>query len=153
VVDEARESQESAKSHARRPGVAAPPVVGVDISKEQLSAARENLERLGLCEAVQLLRADARDLELSAVGISGEATLVTNVPYGERTGGEGGTDTDIEALYRSFGDWLKQSALYGDAWILTGNLAQSRSIGLRSSARIELYNGPIECRLLHFELY
>ena len=153
LMDEATESQENAKSLTDGAGAAALSVVGVDISKEQLSAARENLERLGLSEAVQLLQADALDLDLSAVGISGEATVVTNVPYGERTGGEGGTDTDIEALYRGFGDWLKQSGLSGDAWILTGNLPQSRSIGLRSSARIELYNGPIECRLLHFELY
>ncbi|MFP4301712.1 MAG: class I SAM-dependent RNA methyltransferase [Spirochaetaceae bacterium] len=152
-VEEARASQGEAKSRLPGRGEAAPTVIGADISEEQLSAARENLNRLGLAERVELTQADARELDFSTVDRTKAVTVVTNVPYGERSGGEGGSDRDIEELYRGFGAWLKRSAFASDAWILTGNLPRSRSFGLRSSARIELYNGPIECRLLHFELY
>jgi len=37
--------------------------------------------------------------------------------------------------------------------VLTGNLELSRRIGLRSSRRIAFFNGPIECRLVGFDLY
>ena len=39
------------------------------------------------------------------------------------------------------------------AWLLVGNLELAKSIGLRASRRIVLFNGPIECRLLRFDLY
>jgi hypothetical protein len=39
------------------------------------------------------------------------------------------------------------------AWIITANMEAAKFIGLRPSARIELYNGPLESRLLKFDLY
>jgi len=36
---------------------------------------------------------------------------------------------------------------------LTGNMEMSRKIGLRSARRIPFFNGPIECRMLVFDLY
>ena len=40
-----------------------------------------------------------------------------------------------------------------NAFVFTGNLLAAKYIGLRTSRRIEMYNGPIECRLLKFEMY
>ena len=39
------------------------------------------------------------------------------------------------------------------AWILAGEPRLAKSIGLKPARRIPLFNGPIECRLLKFELY
>ena len=130
-------------------------LVGVDIDGSQLAAARGNLRRLGVESLVTLREGDILEQRPRELGISSEspATVITNIPYGARLGVGEGSDEDIRRLYREFGDWLKQSDGVRDAWVLTGNLSESRSFGLRSSARIELFNGPIECRLLHFELY
>ena len=37
--------------------------------------------------------------------------------------------------------------------MLVGNRELARAIGLRASRRIRLFNGPIECRFLRFDLY
>lgn len=130
-------------------------LVGVDIDGSQLAAARGNLRRLGVESLVTLREGDILEQRPRELGIPSEspATVITNIPYGARLGVGDGSDEDIRRLYREFGDWLKQSDGVREAWVLTGNLSESRSFGLRSSARIELFNGPIECRLLHFELY
>jgi putative N6-adenine-specific DNA methylase len=39
------------------------------------------------------------------------------------------------------------------AWLLVGDLELAKRIGLRPRRRIVLFNGPIECRLLGFELF
>jgi putative N6-adenine-specific DNA methylase len=74
---------------------------------------------------------------------------VTNPPYGERLG----EPTELASLYGDFGDVLKRRAAGATAWLLVGNLELAKAIGLRASRRIVLFNGPIECRLLRFDLY
>jgi 23S rRNA G2069 N7-methylase RlmK/C1962 C5-methylase RlmI len=74
--------------------------------------------------------------------------LVTNPPYDERM-----KASRIEAVYRRIGDALKQHWAGCTAFVLTGNLKAGKQIGLRPSAKIRLFNGPIECRLLRFALF
>ncbi len=45
---------------------------------------------------------------------------------------------------------LPYSALSG---VLTGNMEMSRKVGLRSVRRIPFFNGPIECRMVVYDLY
>ena len=40
-----------------------------------------------------------------------------------------------------------------DAFVLTGNLPVSKKIGLKASKKVTLFNGPIECRILHYKIY
>jgi len=56
-------------------------------------------------------------------------------------------------LYRGLGDLLKQRFSGHEAWILAGDRKLAKAIGLRPAGRITLWNGPIECRLLRFDLY
>lgn len=119
---------------------------GMDSDSAQIEAARSNLQRLGAEELVSLAVGDA--LEANPIGEG--VTVVSNLPYGERIDLE---QEELESLYRGFGDRLKKSVSGGDAWLLTGNKKASKAFGLRSSSRTILYNGPIECRLIHFELY
>ena len=51
------------------------------------------------------------------------------------------------------GDTLKTNYQDWDAYVFTGNLEAAKHVGLKASRRIPLYNGPIECRLLKYELY
>jgi len=37
--------------------------------------------------------------------------------------------------------------------VFTGSIPLGRQVGLRPSRRTMLWNGPIECRLLEYELY
>lgn len=75
--------------------------------------------------------------------------IIANPPYGERVQ----TDNRINDFYHEIGDFFKQKCNPGKASILTGNLEAAKHIGLKTSKKIKLYNGPIECRLLNFEMY
>ncbi len=51
------------------------------------------------------------------------------------------------------GDFMKQQCKGKRGYIFTGNPSLSKKIGLRTKSRRQFYNGPIECRLLEYELY
>jgi len=74
--------------------------------------------------------------------------LITNPPYDERL-----ESKDIMALYSMIGDALKQQFTGYDAWILSGNKEAIKNIGLKTSKRLHLNNGPIECKFHKYELY
>jgi len=77
------------------------------------------------------------------------ATIIMNPPYGERLNKE----EDMVALYKKIGDKLKQSFNNNNAWILSGNMEAIKFVGLKPSQKINLFNGPIECKYHKFELY
>ena len=52
--------------------------------------------------------------------------------------------------------WLQEaraSVAETQVHLFTGSAELAKSVGLRASRRIVLFNGPIECRLLKYELY
>lgn len=78
----------------------------------------------------------------------GGGVVILNPPYGERMPVE-----EIETLYKEIGNKLKKDFKGFNAWIITSNPEGVKSIGLRPSRRIHLFNGSLECRFLKFELY
>lgn len=127
----------------RQPPTAA--IVASDSDARAVAAARRNAREAGVGEAVKVEARDVRELVLPGPG----AIIVTNPPYGERLG----DPAVLGGFYRELGDALKRRASGATAWVLAGNLELAKSIGLRAGRRIVLFNGPIECRLLRFDLY
>lgn len=91
---------------------------------------------------IRIMTGDFRKLEESFP----DRHIVTNPPYGERVK----TDNDITDFYKQIGDFLKQKCVNSEAYIFTANLPSAKFIGLRTSAKIPLYNGPLEARLLKY---
>jgi putative N6-adenine-specific DNA methylase len=119
-------------------------ISGSDVDAETVDIARRNIERAGLKGHVQVRCQDFTDARPPAGG----GLLVTNPPYGERMEVE-----EIEDFYKSLGNVLKQHYKGFDAWVLSGNTAAIKRIGLRANKKIPLLNGGIECRFHKFELY
>ncbi|MBI1920397.1 MAG: RNA methyltransferase [Geobacter sp.] len=118
---------------------------GGDVDSKALSTSRYNAERAGVAGFMSFTRGDVRDFSPPA----GPGVLICNPPYGERLG-----EVDVlKGLYREIGDMLKQRCKGYTAWIFTGNPELAKSVGLKASRRIVLFNGPIECRLLKYEMY
>jgi 23S rRNA (guanine2445-N2)-methyltransferase len=120
-------------------------ITGFDSSAEAVAVAMKNCRRAGVDHLVTLYRRDFKEFALTA----GAGVLVANPPYGERLG-------DKEALrpfYRSIGDILKQRCAGSRAFLLCGDLELAKEVGLKASRRIVVWNGPLECRLLCYELY
>lgn len=131
-------------SHGHRE--APQPIVGRDRAARSVRATENNLKAAWMEKWVELEQRDALDLRLPW---ESGGVIVANPPYGKRVG-------DVEklfGLYRRFGDSLKKQATGATAWILAGEPRLAKSIGLKPARRIPLWNGPIECRLLNFEMY
>jgi putative N6-adenine-specific DNA methylase len=120
------------------------PVFGSDRSSVALSSAKSNVRTAGMERDIVLRTGEFEQLAPPAAG----CLLVMNPPYGERIAHE-----DIQRLYKALGDTLKRQYAGSEAWILSANREAEKQIGLRPSRRIQVFNGPIECRFLKFELY
>jgi 23S rRNA G2445 N2-methylase RlmL len=116
---------------------------GNDLSPAALRAARANLDRAGLAGRATLLRGDFRELAPPA---EGPGLIVANPPYGERV--EEGEDQ-----WRALGDLLKRRFKGWRAAILAGGQSRGKGIGLRPRRRIPVWNGPLEARILLFDLF
>ncbi len=119
-------------------------IMGSDIDKDYIEAARTNITHANLEDYI---RVRVRDLK-EAQGIGDKGIVLVNPPYGERINPE-----NLNQLYKLIGDTFKTNFSGYDAFVFTGNLEAAKHIGLKTSRRIPLYNGPIECRLLKYELY
>jgi putative N6-adenine-specific DNA methylase len=120
-------------------------IIGCDRSAKALSVARQNSQR-AMVEG--LIRFDRKDL-LDFAPPPGPGVIILNPPYGKRLGEE----EELKPLYKQIGDVLKQRCTGYTAFIFTGSADLAKCIGLKASRRMVLFNGPIECRLLKFDLY
>lgn len=124
-----------------------PNIVGNDINPLVLKSTRENLKTAGLAEVISIMQKNAEDSQPQ-----GEKCLfIANPPYGERL--MAAQEEDLKALYRGIGENWKKNWKGHRAAILTGNLPLLKSISLRTSRKIPIYNGDIECRVAEYALY
>ncbi len=123
-----------------------PSIRGYDSDRSAVRSALANVERAGLVGRVHIERADLADPTPPRGGKPG--LVVANPPYGERLGAE----SELPALYSRLGERLKADFQGWRAAVFTGNPELGKNLGLRARRMHSLYNGRIECRLLHFEI-
>ena len=121
------------------------PICGFDVDSRAVAVAIQNLERAGLRGLVHIER---RDLAQADRGGSERGLLCVNPPYGERLG----TGSGLEGLYTQLGARLREEFLGWQAAVLTSNPQLGHALGLHAIRAHTLWNGPIECRLLRFEI-
>lgn len=117
-------------------------IYGVDRDPQALSAAGINLEVAGLDENAYLKRADAFEWTPPA----GPGLLLINPPYGERLGLD-------DELWSRIGDLFKQRYKGWKAVVLAGGEDLGKSIGLKPRRRWPVKNGPLDAKILVFDLY
>ncbi|MEO0312608.1 MAG: hypothetical protein RIQ89_2265 [Bacteroidota bacterium] len=119
-------------------------LIGVDKNGMVLNAARENASAAGVAKYINFEKGDFSTFIPAQLPMM----VVSNPPYGGRI-----TTDDLLQLYKSMGDALKKNFAGSSAWLLTANQDAAKSIGLKASKKIPLYNGPLECRLLKYDLF
>jgi 23S rRNA (guanine2445-N2)-methyltransferase / 23S rRNA (guanine2069-N7)-methyltransferase len=139
---------EAAKRRAED-GLRALPAVffGYDDDPRVLAEAKRNAQAAGVAGFVQLARQDVRHLRRPPESTH-PGLVVCNPPYGERLGDA----RELVALYRSFGERLREEFVGWRAAILTLDEGLGRALGLHVRKRYVLYNGALECRLLVADL-
>jgi 23S rRNA G2445 N2-methylase RlmL len=120
-------------------------IVATDLRPDAVEAARQNARTAGVEHLIEFGVCDFADTPLPPDG----GIIVLNPEYGERMG----EVQALTALYRHIGDFFKQKGQGYAGFVFTGNMELAGQVGLRSKRRIPFFNGPIECRLLAFELY
>ncbi len=117
---------------------------GSDISAEAVKAARANCRMLPFGERVRIGHKDFKHIETLA-----DRVILCNPPYGIRLESE----SDLPALYKSFGDFLKQRCPGSDAYLYFGNREMLKSIGLRPAWKKPMKNAELDGRVAKFSMW
>ncbi len=121
-------------------------IIGYDMDFRAIRTAHANCQRVPLLRGrVHFEKKDLEQIEAPAP----KGILIVNPPYGERLG----EVEKLKPLYRDLGNLFKQKFKGWDAYVFTGSPDLAKCIGLRTAKRHIFFNGPIECRLLHYPLY
>jgi putative N6-adenine-specific DNA methylase len=120
------------------------PILGFDQDFDAFQAASKNLNNADLRDTVKVLWKKMSKIDHNLQ----EGTLVVNPPYDERL-----EEADIEDFYARMGDEFKQKFIGFDAWVISANRDAMKRVGLKASKKHIIFNGPLECRFQHYELY
>jgi 23S rRNA (guanine2445-N2)-methyltransferase / 23S rRNA (guanine2069-N7)-methyltransferase len=130
----------------REEGIAKlPEIIGYDMNPRAVQQAKTHAERAGLQQVVYF---EQRALSKTPKLSNPAGLVVVNPPYGQRLG----EVTELGGLYAELGQVLKRNFQGWKAAVFTGNPQLGHALGLRALLDNKLYNGPIECRLLRFEV-
>lgn len=119
-------------------------IVGSDISAKDITIAKANIKNAGLSKKIEVQVKDIRTLEPPF----DNGIIITNPPYGERI-----KPQSIFELYTSIGNTLKNKFAGYEAWIISGSVDGLKSIGLKPSKKIDLFNGAIACSYRCYNLF
>jgi putative N6-adenine-specific DNA methylase len=124
---------------------ATPMFYGYDVDGGVIEVAKRNARDAGVAKWIHF---EKREMK-SATAPAPQGVLITNPPYGERL-----EDTEkAKQLLSDFSSVLKNQFKGWDAWILSGNKEAITGLRLKAARRIPIWNGPIECRFLHYKMY
>jgi len=118
---------------------------GFDTDGEALEKAKENIKSANLEEFITLRKQDFFESEKEQ---DRPLYIVTNPPYDERISVD-----DITKFYGDIGTTLKHKYPGTQAWLITSNMEALKSVGLRPSRKIKVFNGKLESRFVRYDMY
>jgi putative N6-adenine-specific DNA methylase len=121
-------------------------VIANDISKEHTDIAYENFKFAKLHKDIEIYNSDIIDLKPD-LDKDAKGTIIINPPYGERIKSESLLD-----LYSKIGDSLKTNFPGFDAWVISSDVQAIKNIGLKTNARLEVFNGPLKCKFHNYNI-
>lgn len=123
-----------------------PELFGFDRSAEAIRAARQNAARAGVADMIRFRVGEVKDLKCPT---RQAGMVVINPPYGERLG----LKPDLAETYKDLAHTLKTEFKGWTSWILSGDEAATQALHLKASRRFPIFNGPLECRFLRYEMF
>jgi putative N6-adenine-specific DNA methylase len=115
-----------------------------DISGNSILNAQTNARRALVFNKIEFSTCNIQDLNIS----THNATIIINPPYGERL-----KQQNLTGLYSLIGERLKHRFAGNSAWILTNSVEGIKNIGLKSSAKMDLFNGALKCKYINYNLF
>ncbi|MBQ3738165.1 MAG: RNA methyltransferase [Bacteroidales bacterium] len=115
-----------------------------DRSPKAVAIAEGNINYAHLQHDIHLMKKDMNDLTPP----EGGGILIINPPYGDRL-----EEDDIDTLYENIGHTLKHNFEGFQCWLITDDAVALKHVGLKPSAKIPVWNGPLECRFVRFDIF
>jgi len=119
-------------------------IYGSDLSKKSIDVLREVIASHDFFSIISVKVSDISQMSPH----SEKGLIVINPPYDDRLRIE-----NIDELYRKAGKAFKFNFENHDAWMISSNFPAMKFVGLKPSKRIKLFNGNLECRFNHYELF
>jgi putative N6-adenine-specific DNA methylase len=121
------------------------PIGGADVRGDAVAWARRNARAAGVGHLLQWQQRDIADFR-PPEGPPG--VLLCNPPYGHRLE----ATQDLSRLYRTLGQVLRQRCAGWRIFLLVARGAPLAALDLTPKRSWPLYNGPLRCQLLEFQI-
>jgi len=119
-------------------------IMGFDKAPSAVIKAQDNIKNANLDEFIGVHHVNFFN---SKKEVFGNTTILFNPPYGERL------NIDTAEFYKKIGDTLKHGYPDCKVWFITSDLEALKHVGLRTSKKIPLKNGDLDCRLVRYDMY
>jgi len=119
-----------------------PTIIGCEINKKVFEQANVNISLAGLKNYIKLINNDFLALQLSCT----PGIIICNPPYGKKLGDE----NELIYLYEQMGIFLKNNFSGWEFWLLSGNPKLTKYLKMKSSLKIPVSNGGIDCRWIKY---
>jgi len=123
-------------------------IVATDKSPRAIETAKRHAATAGVTGHIEFTVCDFAETPIPDPRGAG-GVVVLNPEYGKRLG----EAARLSTVYSAIGDFFKNRCQGYRGYILAGNLDLAKKVGLRTCRRIPFFNGPLECRLLEYDLY
>ncbi|MGH1438859.1 MAG: bifunctional 23S rRNA (guanine(2069)-N(7))-methyltransferase RlmK/23S rRNA (guanine(2445)-N(2))-methyltransferase RlmL [Cellvibrionaceae bacterium] len=121
---------------------------GYDQDWKVLRAAEENIERAGFEEWIRVSCKSIDEFTKPTHKVMEMGLVICNPPYGERLGEE----KQLEPVYRTLGETLRNEFLGWKVGVITSNWKLAQKIGLRARKKYKFWNGTLAAELLTFDV-
>ena len=119
-----------------------PIIIGCEINKKVFEQANVNISLAGLENYIELINRDFLELKLKCT----PGIIICNPPYGKKLGDE----KELIRLYEKMGIFLKNNFSGWEFWLLSGNPKLTKYLKMKSSLKIPVSNGGIDCRWIKY---
>lgn len=119
-------------------------IMGFDKAPSAIVKATENIKNANLSEFIGVHHVNFFN---SVKEVFGPTTILFNPPYGERL------NIDVKEFYKNIGDTLKNGYPGSTVWFITSDFEALKYVGLRTSKRIPLKNGDLDCKFVRYDMY
>ena len=119
-----------------------PTIIGCEINQKVFEQANVNISLAGLENYIELINNDFLALQLSCT----PGIIICNPPYGKKLGDE----NELIYLYEQMGIFLKNNFSGWEFWLLSGNPKLTKYLKMKSSLKIPVSNGGIDCRWIKY---
>ena len=119
-----------------------PTIIGCEINKKVFEQANLNISLAGLENYIELMNNNFLELQLSCT----PGIIICNPPYGKKLGDE----NELISLYEQMGIFLKNNFSAWEFWLLSGNPKLTKYLKMKSSLKIPVSNGGIDCRWIKY---